>query len=1316
MILKLSTLALLVSSVFSASSFAEGDVLNKSNAVSMQSEQSTLVSSDSIAISQYMIELTESVDVTDNEQFISLQNQLLADIQAVDSTAVLVKRLKFVGNIIVINMQTSTYEKIKNHSLINSITHASYIDSDSNASLASKDTYASLKLNDSDGAPVVAIMGSGVDYTHKALGGVGEPDSYSDAFDNYANSWGGFPNKVVIGGFDFASENGGKDYNPLEYAADFVPQSGPEYKAGFGTMAASLILQSAPTAKILAIKTTGLDFRTSSLIGHNKNKFIEALEFALDPNLDGDSSDAADIIVIDSLPSIYGFYQTYEEGLDGFGVEIRAINNAMAHGALVVVPSGDLNDMLTYFNMPYRGVSAKAITVGTSIRTGNQVKVNPDSAMGPTRGELYLKPDILAEKGETFGPWPSTGSMSYKLEANNYLVAAKVAATAAAILENNPQLHAAELKAAIVNTGIADIEHSYGVAQIGGGNLNPLIAVKTYAIMLDADNAQPSLNFGFVNSYGENSYSKNVLIKNLTDKEQVYTAEFIVNGDKISNQALGLSFPENIVLAPHSQQIVPVTLHVDSSKLEPGFMKTGADFSMANWNKLVLQGYVALHHDTSPGATIKMPWLIIPQRTADITINKEEAEYDTYEVMPGVPTAELPFANSFHYNAAIDQPVEFDLEAAQYPFSADVVSYQIANNSDHAQDVFAMPVIYKSNKKPEGLENNHGIIIKSIAAGKFTEAQCASNEKLSFAISTFDPMEVPVSNHFDRGGGMVFTVKVYSNAAIEASANNQELAGSNVDAWMFTELRVTLKQDLTWETTYLDMATPFNVNEPNARIRSSSLPLNVSPNGKTIITNICTDDLFHHELNERTFDEPIAIIVGTDRDTVPGIFAPILQHNVNQFGLIKNTATIKDGEEGICEAGYIKDYNDNCIPQFTSGKVGYPLADYFELDSTDLQPLCTYAAPQLWNCDISHETFQVKVSYTSSLIQQGPFVCDIPANSTEAVCYPSLDKNSKITINLASVLAPKEVDNSDGTTEYSGSIVKIAKLNQGDDDNLQWQNELTMQPGDIAKVTVIADEKCNNFTKTPFDNCSVSSMIFNPANDMMMEVGTGGSNPDIQPNQNFSVREDAEMGTVFGKVAWLYEDLAISKDVYMIVTDDGGMGSPFYLSPEGVLSIRDPSALDFESKKRYKLTVLSVWGKSHNGSVDIWINVTNANDNAPQMVQPLASINIIQNQAIEKLNLTANFSDADGTGLTFLAENLPPGLALTRGGTLAGTPTEAGSFTTQIKATDGKHTFQSELTINVEEVATEATSSNSSGGALIYLTLFMAIFYRRRFN
>lgn len=207
-----------------------------------------------------------------------------------------------------------------------------------------------------DGSGVtVAVLDSGIDYTHRNLGGVGTLAAYAAAYgadpaDAKNTTLDGlFPTAKVVGGYDFVGETWGRINGVTVGTVTEDPD--PIDLEGHGTHVADIIAGKsvdgthvgvAPGAKLVAVKVCSA---ISSAC--NGVALLKGMDFALDPNGDGDTDDAVDVINL-SLGSGYG---QVEDDLSA------ATANAVKVGVVVVAAAG--NDA----NKPYV-VSSPSIAPG----------------------------------------------------------------------------------------------------------------------------------------------------------------------------------------------------------------------------------------------------------------------------------------------------------------------------------------------------------------------------------------------------------------------------------------------------------------------------------------------------------------------------------------------------------------------------------------------------------------------------------------------------------------------------------------------------------------------------------------------------------------------------------------------------------------------------------------------------------------------------------------------------------------------------------------------------------------------------------------
>ena len=207
-----------------------------------------------------------------------------------------------------------------------------------------------------DGTGVrVAVLDSGIDYTHAAFGGSGDPNDWLNN-DPTIIEPGTFPTAKVVGGYDFVGSNWPNtaeepDPDPLDAGSG----------GGHGTHVGHIIGGVggvAPGASLYAVKVCSSVSTACSGIA-----LIQGMEFAADPDGNMDPSDHVDLINM-SLGSPYG--NPFDDDLSA------AVDNATALGIMTVTSCGNSSDK------PYAsGSPGNALTALATAQTNVPSAVQP---------------------------------------------------------------------------------------------------------------------------------------------------------------------------------------------------------------------------------------------------------------------------------------------------------------------------------------------------------------------------------------------------------------------------------------------------------------------------------------------------------------------------------------------------------------------------------------------------------------------------------------------------------------------------------------------------------------------------------------------------------------------------------------------------------------------------------------------------------------------------------------------------------------------------------------------------------------------------
>jgi uncharacterized repeat protein (TIGR01451 family) len=264
----------------------------------------------------------------------------------------------------------------------------------------------------------IGVIDTGIDYLHTNFGG---PGLYTgQVFTDSVVPW----NAKVVGGYDFAGDDYNADPNSSSYqpiprpdpdpmdcnghgshvagtAAGYgVTSTGATYTGTYGVSTPFTSLRigpgAAPEAQLYALRVFGCDGSTDIT--------DLAIEWAVDPNKDGDFSDRLDVINM-SLGSNTGSI---------FDTTAVAADNAVLAGVIVVASAGNAGDVYYITGSP--GTSGRTISVAgsedsASVLGGFVVSAPVGIAGQYPASEAAFGPD-LATTG------PLTDTLTYAVPAN----------------------------------------------------------------------------------------------------------------------------------------------------------------------------------------------------------------------------------------------------------------------------------------------------------------------------------------------------------------------------------------------------------------------------------------------------------------------------------------------------------------------------------------------------------------------------------------------------------------------------------------------------------------------------------------------------------------------------------------------------------------------------------------------------------------------------------------------------------------------------------------------------------------------------------
>jgi subtilisin family serine protease len=310
------------------------------------------------------------------------QDAIIDRVSQIDSSARVLGRVKILLNAVMFDIDATKLASLATDVRVVTITPVVNFQLDLSETVPAIGATPPVQESANGGAGVrIAVLDSGIDYTHAEFGGPGTPAAYAAAYGTSTadprntTRDGLFPTSKVIGGYDFVGEawpNGplAPDEDPIDCGTTVVVGG---CDGGHGTHVADIIAGAkgvAPAASLYAVKVCSAVASSCSGVA-----LLEGMDFAADPNMDGSTDDHVDIINM-SLGSSYGY--------NFFDDLSTAVENATSLGILTVASAGNSADRPYIVGTPSSAPSALAVaqTQTPSAKTYPLVINSPRSLVG----------------------------------------------------------------------------------------------------------------------------------------------------------------------------------------------------------------------------------------------------------------------------------------------------------------------------------------------------------------------------------------------------------------------------------------------------------------------------------------------------------------------------------------------------------------------------------------------------------------------------------------------------------------------------------------------------------------------------------------------------------------------------------------------------------------------------------------------------------------------------------------------------------------------------------------------------------------------
>ncbi|MFN2251441.1 MAG: S8 family peptidase [Anaerolineae bacterium] len=536
---------------------------------------------------------------------------------------------------------------------------------------------------------VVAVVDTGVDYTHAAFGGPGTSAAYgaaAAAAETIDDTWDGvplFPTARVIGGWDFVGpkyttpefctperEAAGQctstphpDPDPLDQGAHGTNVAG----AAAGQAIEGLARGMAPESSILALKIYGPPdgaIETDETV----DVLIDAIEWCVRANLGLDVPGIApDSAAIDVVNLSIG--EPYAQGSRLFD---EAVDAAVGAGMVVVAAAGNQGDRPYVVAAP--GASPRALSVA-SVAIGDDYGSDTmagHSGRGPSKNGA-LKPDIAAPGTGIVVASMGTGTGAQSTNGTSMAVP-HVSGAAALLAQRNREedlgLSGLELSALLMNyarpmlPGVDGRAAPVHVVRQGAGRLNVAAAGTADLLVTGGDIA--SLNLGALSTVADMTVERSFTVRNLSDAGVRFklAAEFLDPGD--AGAGVALTMPDGVIpLGARADVDVPVVFEIDAESLRGWTLRGPTPLDSAALTQLEVDGYVTVTPVDDAGEPVpeadpaRLPFYALPRRASRVRPGVDDRQQLTFDNASGLTGDVELFV--LPYGGAAEDPDESDV-------------------------------------------------------------------------------------------------------------------------------------------------------------------------------------------------------------------------------------------------------------------------------------------------------------------------------------------------------------------------------------------------------------------------------------------------------------------------------------------------------------------------------------------------------------------------------------------------------------------------------------------------------------------------------